>query len=84
MCGFMNKVHSYIYKTITNQVIYNRCASALYFTSVMSQTYSIIIDQRISEPGHGKEIVDELNSVDKRYIYQLMSKVQLPESIIFD
>ena len=31
-----------------------RCASALYLMSVMSQTYSIIIDQGISTPGHGK------------------------------
>ena len=52
--------------------------------SVMSQTYSIITDQGISAPGHGKEVVDVLNAVDKRYIYQLMSKVQLPGSIIFD
>ena len=29
-------------------------------------------------------MVDELNAVDKRYIYQLMSKVQLPGSIRFD
>ena len=34
--------------------------------------------------GHGKEFVDGLNDVDKRYIYQLMSKVQLPGSVIFD
>ena len=46
--------------------------------SVMSQTYCIIIDRGISAPGHGKELVDGLNAVDKRYIYQLMSKVQLP------
>ena len=52
--------------------------------SVMSQTNSIIIDRGISEPGHGKEVVDGLNTVDKRYIYQLMSKVQLPGSFIFD
>ena len=52
--------------------------------SVMSQTYSIIIDQGISAPGHGKEVVDGLNAVDKRYIYQLMSKVQLPGSIRFE
>ena len=38
----------------------------------------------ISAPGHGKEVVDGLNSVHKRYIYQFMSKVQLPGSIIFD
>ena len=35
-----------------------RCASALYLMSVMSQTYSIIIDRGISEPGHWKEVVD--------------------------
>ena len=38
----------------------------------------------ISTPGHGKEVVDGLNAVDKRYIYQLMSKVQLPGSVRFD
>ena len=61
-----------------------RCASALYLMSVMSQCYSIIIDQGISEPGNGKEVVDVLNAVDKRYIYQLMSTVKLPVSKIFD
>ena len=30
-----------------------RCASALYLMSMMSQTYSIIIDRGISAPGHG-------------------------------
>ena len=50
----------------------------------MSQTYSIIIDRGISETGNGKEVVDGLNAVDKRYIYQLMSKVQLPGSVRFD
>ena len=49
----------------------------------MSKTYSIIIDRGISAPGHGKEVVDGLNAVNKRYIYQLMSKVQLPGSVKF-
>ena len=52
--------------------------------SCMYQCYSIAIDQGISEPGHGKEVVDGLNDVDKRYIYQLMSTVQLPGSNRFD
>ena len=52
--------------------------------SVMSQCYSIIIDRGISSPGHGKEVVDGINAVDKRYIYQLMPKVQLTGSIRFD
>ena len=50
----------------------------------MSPCYSIIIDCGISEPEHGKEVVYGLNAVDKRYIYQLMYKVQLPGSDIFD
>ena len=50
----------------------------------MSQCYSIIIDSGISTPGHRKEVVDGINAVDKLYIYQLMSKVQLPRSVIFD
>ena len=29
-------------------------------------------------------MVDGLNAVDKRYIYKLMSRVQLPGSVIFD
>ena len=46
-----------------------RCSSALYLMSVISQTYSLIIDRGISAPGHRKEVVHGLNAVDKRYIY---------------
>ena len=61
-----------------------RCASTLYLISVISKFYSIIIDQGISAPGNGKEVVDGINSVDKHYIYKLVSKVQLPGSVRFD
>ena len=59
------------------------CASELYLTSVMSQCYSVIIDRGISAPGHGKEVVNRLNAVHMRYIYLLMSTVQLPGSKLF-
>ena len=52
--------------------------------SFMSQCYSIIIDRGISAPGHVKEVADSLNAIDKCYIYQLMSNVQLPGSETFD
>ena len=42
------------------------------------------MDWGISAPGHGKEVVDGLNAVDKRYIYQFMSNVQLKGSKRFD
>ena len=54
-----------------------RCASELYLMSVLSQRHSIIFDRGISAPGHGKEAVDGLNVIDKRYLYQLMSTVKL-------
>ena len=44
-----------------------RCASALYLMSVISQTYSLIIDRGISAPGNGKEVVAScLLSSDKK------------------
>ena len=43
-----------------------------------------MIYRGISAPGHGKEVVGGLNGVYKRYIYQLVSTVQLPGSKIFD
>ena len=52
--------------------------------SFLSQFYSIIIDQGISEPVHGKEVVDGLNTIDKRCIYQLISTIQLPGSKTFE
>ena len=61
----------------------HRCATALYLMSVLSQRHSIIFDRVIIAPGHGKEVVDVINAIDKR-MYQLMSTVQLPGSKIFE
>ena len=61
-----------------------RCASVLCLMSVISQCYYIISEKGITAPGHGEEVVDGINAADNCYIYQLMSTVQLPVSIIFD
>ena len=60
------------------------CASALYLMSFLSQRHSIIIYWYISAPSHAKDMVGGLNSIDKLYIYQLMSNIQLPGSKTFD
>ena len=51
---------------------------------VISQCYSVIIDNGISEPGHGKEVVDGINIIYKRHIYQFMYSVQPNGSKLFD
>ena len=61
-----------------------RCTSALYLMSVLPLHNPIIIDWCISAPRHGKEVVDGLNAMGKRYMYQLMSNVQLLGSRTFD
>ena len=52
--------------------------------SVFFQCHSIIIDQDISAPVNVKEVVYGCNYIGKRYIYELMSNVQLPGSRTFD
>ena len=52
--------------------------------SVLFQRHSIIFDRGISAPDHGKEVLDGLNDIDKRYIYQLMSNVQFTGSKTYD
>ena len=54
-----------------------RCSTELYRMPIMSQAFSVIINRSISAPGHGREVVDGLNSIEKRFLFQLMSTVQL-------
>ena len=51
------------------------CALSLYLMSVMFKYYSVVIDRDISAPENCKEVVDGLNVIDKRYIYQLIIKM---------
>ena len=53
------------------------CAFAINLMSVMYLYNLVIIYHGISATGHGKEVDDCLNAIDKRYIYQLVSNVQL-------
>ena len=53
------------------------CASDVYFMSVMSQYYSILIDRGINASGNVNEVFDGINDISKQYIYQLMSNFQL-------
>ena len=52
--------------------------------SILSQRHSNIFDRGISAPGHVKEMFEGLNAIDKRYMYQLMSTVQIPGSKMFE
>jgi hypothetical protein len=42
-------------------------ASSLYLISTICMKYGIVIDHAVGAPGHGKDVVDGLNAVDKRF-----------------
>jgi hypothetical protein len=58
-----------------------RSATALYLLSLIAVTHRIVYDRPIAgAPGHGKDEVDGLNAVDKRYNAEKMSLVVTPEA----
>jgi hypothetical protein len=51
-----------------------RCATALHLLSMLAVKYKIVIDRAICAPGHGKDLIDGLNAVDKMYLKELMMR----------
>ena len=45
------------------------CATALYLLSMLSQEFYVIIERGISAPVHGRELVDDLKSIEKCFSY---------------
>ena len=51
-----------------------RCSNELFYLYCLATKYAIHIDREISAPGHGKDVVDGLNAVDKHYLKQVMQR----------
>ena len=44
------------------------CSIAYYLMSYLSKSYQIVLDRTIDTPVHGKDVVDDFNAVQKRYL----------------
>ena len=44
---------------------------------MLSKAFSVIIDHGISARGHDREVLDGLNAIEKRFLFQLLSTVKL-------
>ena len=44
-----------------------RCGTTLFFLSMTSANFNIIVDRIIGAPGHGKDVVDGINACGKKY-----------------
>ena len=59
-----------------------RSANALYLISLLAVAYGLVIDRAVGAPGHGKDLVDGLNAVDKRFLQEMMKRLGLADKEI--
>ena len=56
-----------------------RCSIAYYLMSYLSTSYQIVLDRVVDTPGHGKDVVDGFNDVQKRYLATCLRMRRTPE-----
>lgn len=75
--GLLHEHSTVIYDHTDGCTCQYRCATALYFLSMLSFMFKVTIDRMIHAPGHGKDEVDGLNATTKRFLQQKMSTTNL-------
>ena len=60
------------------------CATELSLVSILAHSYHIIIYHAVGAPGHGRDFVDGLNSTYKRFLYVLITTVELPGALAYN
>ena len=56
------------------------CALDVYLNTLLSSSYSIIMDKSINAPVHGNNFVDGLDATDKRYLKDKMELMAILSS----
>ena len=56
-----------------------RCSIAYYLMSYLSTSYQNFLDRDVDKPGHGKDLVDGFNAVQKRYLPTCLRMRSTPE-----
>ena len=52
-----------------------KCGLDIYLITVISSSYGIIMYCAINAPGHGKNVADGLNAIEKRYLKEQMEPI---------
>ena len=61
-----------------------RCSIAYYLMSYLSKSYQTVIDRDVDTPGHGKDVVNGFNAVQKRYLATYLRMRSTPEKYKID
>ena len=59
-------------------------ATSLYLLSILNFDFQIVIDQGIGTPGHVKNVIDGLNSLDKKFLMSIIIKLYVSEDATKD
>ena len=46
---------------------------------MLATKYHVTINRAIGAPGHGKDVVDALNAVDKEFLKKMMCRIAAPD-----
>jgi hypothetical protein len=71
--GLLHEYSSVIYDHTDGCTSQYRCATAIYFLTMLSFMFKVTIDRMVHPPGHGKDEVDGLNPTTKRFLQQKMA-----------
>ena len=56
-----------------------RCSIAYYLMSYLSTSYQIVLDRTVDTSGHGKDVVDSFNFVQRLYLATCLIMCSTPE-----
>ena len=56
-----------------------RCSIVYYLMSYLTKSYQIVLDRAVDKPGHGKDVVDGFNAVQKQYLATCLRMRSTPE-----
>ena len=56
-----------------------RCSIAYYLMFYLSSSYQIVLDRAVDTPGHGRDVVDGFNAVQKQYLAPCLRMRSTPE-----
>ena len=61
-----------------------KCSIAYYLMSYLSKSYQIVLDRAVDKPGHGKDVADGFNAVQKIYLATCLRMRSTPEKYKID
>ena len=78
--NIIRKQSSTMFENIDGSATQYRNGTGMNHLSSLAVKFEVVIDRAVGAPGHGKDVVDGLNAVDKRFLRKAMLRANHPEA----